>query len=399
MSTAQPPRATLLAGYVAFVLIGWNAVLLPSLIRSLEHDFRQNDAAFGLLYFVSALVYAAGSFGGGFLTERFGRRWVLIGACFFLALGLAGEGLAPSWTILLLAAIPVNWGAGSIDGGVNGLFLDLFREARGGALNFLHLFFSVGALLAPVTVGQLLAAGLDWRPQVLAIGAGALLLGMYLVPQTMPAGRHAGGSTEKGRMGTSERSLWPFFGLAAGICLYVAAEGGVSSWLVKFLSSSPISTATLVLSAYWAGIALGRLLSNWVAEWIDYAAYTVGCVILSSVALVAAILVPSLPLSAALFGLTGLFYGPIYPMIMAIGGAIYPHRLARLSGSLAASAVLGALAYPPIIGLMSASLGIRAGLLGAGALGVPMAIAVGLAAGMRMRQGSAEQRVSALPES
>jgi fucose permease len=159
----------------------------------------------------------------------------------------------------------------------------------------------------------------------------------------------------------------------------------VSSWLVKFLASSPIATATLVLSVYWAGIALGRLLSNWIAEWLDYAAYTVACVILSSVALVAAILTPSLPLSAGLFALTGLFYGPIYPMIMAIGGAIYPHRLARLSGSLAAAAVVGGLAYPPLIGLMSASLGVRAGLLGAGALGLPMAIAIALAAGFRLR--------------
>jgi FHS family glucose/mannose:H+ symporter-like MFS transporter len=292
--------------------------------------------------------------------------------------------LAPSWILLLLATVPVNWGAGTIDGGVNGLFLDLFREGRGGALNFLHLFFSVGAFACPVVVGQLLTAGVNWRPQIVAVGAAAFVLALYLIPREMPAGqREPAADTEE--MSVSERSLWPFFALAAGICLYVAAEGGVSAWLVKFLSSSPIATATLVLSIYWGGIALGRLLSNWVAEWMDYGAYTVGCVILSSVALVAAILTPNLLLSAALFGLTGLFYGPIYPMIMAIGGAIYPHRLARLSGSLAASAVVGVLAYPPIIGLMSASLGVRAGLLGAAALGVPMALSIALAAGFRIR--------------
>jgi fucose permease len=382
---AQPSRSTLLAGYAAFVLIGWNAVLIPSLIRSLEHDFRQSDAAFGLLYFLSALVYAAGSFGGGFLTERFGRQWILISAAGFMAVGLVGEGLAPTWAVLLLATIPVNWGAGSIDGGVNGLFLDLFREGRGGALNFLHLFFSVGAFVSPVVVGQLIATGVSWRPIVLAVGAASLLLALYLIPRDMPAGHTQDIAAEMEGIDAAERSLWPFVGLAAGICLYVAAEGGVSSWLVKFLASSPIATATLVLSVYWAGIALGRLLSNWIAEWLDYAAYTVACVILSSVALVAAILTPSLPLSAGLFALTGLFYGPIYPMIMAIGGAIYPHRLARLSGSLAAAAVVGGLAYPPLIGLMSASLGVRAGLLGAGALGLPMAIAIALAAGFRLR--------------
>ena len=43
------------------------------MIRSMEHDFRQSDAAFGLFYFLYAVCYASGSLVSGLLTERVGR--------------------------------------------------------------------------------------------------------------------------------------------------------------------------------------------------------------------------------------------------------------------------------------------------------------------------------------
>ena len=64
-------------GCLSFLLIGWTGLLVPSLIRSVEHDFGQSDAGVGIFYFLYALAYAGGSLGGGAVTERLGRRWVL----------------------------------------------------------------------------------------------------------------------------------------------------------------------------------------------------------------------------------------------------------------------------------------------------------------------------------
>jgi fucose permease len=359
-------------------LLGWNAVLVPSLIRSLEQAFRQSDAAFGLFYFVSALLYSAGSFSGGFLIERLGRKVILSFAASLLGVGLLGEALSPSWVWLLLAALAVNWGAGAIDGGINGMFLALYTEARGGALSLLHTFFSVGAFIGPFVVGQLVAASVGWRGIVFVTGIAFFLLTGLLLASRLPSGRRPSGVVRSSEetYGRVERSLLPFAGLAIGICCYVAAEIGVSNWLVRALNNVPITTATAVLSVFWAGLALGRLLSRWAAEWFDYTRFTVTCIALASVCILAAVLTPVFPLSVALYGLAGLFNGPIFPMIMAIGGNIYPHRLAALSGSLAASAVVGSLAYPPLVGILASHIGLRAGLLGAGILGIPAAVGV-----------------------
>lgn len=375
-SPLRSQRTLTLTGYFSFVLIGCNAVLVPSLIRSIEHDFHQSDAGLGLFYLLSSLLYAAGSFCGGLLTERLGRRWILITAAVLCGLGLIGTAAAPVWPLFLLAGMAVTSGAGAIDGGVNGLFLDLYQQARGGALNLLHSFFGVGALLAPFAVGRLLAAGVSWRIDVLALGIGALVLAALLGALEMPAGLRAESGGAQANLTRTEQTLLPFVGLAVAICCYVAAEVAVSDWLVKFLGGVPVTTATVVLSIFWGGLALGRVLSNWAAERIDYVVFTVGCLVLASGMLVGALLVPLFPLSVVLFGFAGLFYGPVYPMIMAIGGNLYPHRIAALSGSIGAAAVAGSIVYPPLIGFMATHVGLRTSLLGAGVLGVPAALAI-----------------------
>jgi fucose permease len=371
-------RLLQLTGYYSFLLLGWSSLLLPALIRSVEHAFARTDREFALLYFRSALAYGAAAFSGGFITERIGRRIVLTAALLLAAAGAAGQALSPAWTPFLAAVMVAGWGTGLIDGGVNALFLDVYRDARGGALSFLHLFFGLGALIGPFCLGLAVTAGMSWRIALVITGIGFLVGIPALLRAPMPSGRQ---SRRPERVGTAamdetERSLLPFVGLAFGIGFYVAAEIGVSSWLVRFLSSLSVAGATAVLSGFWTGLALGRLLSGWVAERTDYYAFTLGCIALASLSLAGAVLAPWLPVSALLFALTGMFFGPIFPMIMALGGNIYPHRLAALGGSLTTAAVVGGLIYPPLMGLLESRIGLGGGMIGAALLGIPMAGAV-----------------------
>jgi len=99
--------------------------------------------------------------------------------------------------------------------------------------------------------------------------------------------------------------------------------------------------------------------------------------------LAAAVLAPWVPLALLLCAVTGVFAGPIYPMLIAIGGDLYPRRLAALSGGLTAAATVGAIIYPPLMGIVADQVGIKIGLLGAALLGLPAAAALLLATGTR----------------
>jgi fucose permease len=394
----DPGRATPLAliGYANFLLLGWVGLLVPSLIRQVEHDLDQTDAGIAVFYLLFALLYASGNFVGGLLVERIGRRIVLSGAALLLAAGLIGMAVSPGWALFVVAGLPAGAGAGTLDGGGNGLFLALFVRARNGVLNLLHLFFSLGALIAPLVIGRLVEAGAEWRPIVGLSGIGALVIGGLLASQRMPSGRHRrrGAVATPGVALPARRSMVPFVALAAAIAFYVASEIGVSSWLVRYLADAQLGVATLALSLFWGGLTLGRLVSAAVADRFDAITLGIASSILAAVALIAAVLSPSLPLAIALFAVGGFGLGPIYPLIMVIGGTLYPERLAAVSGGLGASAVAGSVIYPPLMGFVSVGLGLGVGMFGTGLLGFATAGALVAATVFSRRSTAAMSRSS-----
>jgi fucose permease len=376
LSSARPSAAAVL-GCAGLVLVGWAGQLVPSLIRSIEPAFAQTDAGIGVYFFVGAVAYVGGSWGGGFLTERIGRKVVLSTAVLLIAFGLAGLATAPTWALFLLATIPNGLGAGAVDGGANGLVLDLYPTSRGRALNLLHLFFSLGALASPLFIGRLLEAGVGWQAIILATGVAAIPIAVALAITHLPSGRHARSPAEDRANGTPRLTpAWPLVALAVAIACYVASEVGVSNWLVRFLEQATIGLATSALALFWAGLALGRLASAAWSDRFDHARFAATAALISSIALAAAAVVPSLPASIFLFGVVGFAFGPVYPLIMAVAGDRFPGRAAAVSGFLAGVAVLGAIVYPPVMGFLSVAAGLGVAMIGAAILAFVCALAL-----------------------
>ena len=187
-SPRSRPSAAAILGCLTLLTIGWTGLLVPSAIRSIEATFAQNDAGIGLIYLLYSGAYAAGSFGGGPLTERIGRRRVLVAAAILHGLGIASFGLAPTWGLFVASALLAGLGGGGLDGGSNGLYLDLFRTGRGRAMNLLHLFFSVGALSAPLVVGALIEGGVAWQSVFIGSALAPLVLAAWYAVAAMPSG-------------------------------------------------------------------------------------------------------------------------------------------------------------------------------------------------------------------
>ena len=377
--------ARLAAGIVAcltLLAIGWAGLLIPSLLRSTKETFDQTDAGIGLVYLVYALAYALGSFAGGPLTERAGRRLVLGAAVLTTAAGVAGLGLAPSWLAFVLASVAIGLGAGCLDGGANGLVLDVYREGRGRAMNLLHVSFSVGALAAPLIVGRLVEGGVPWQAVTVgtAVVLALLVLAYLLVP--MPSARRLALPADVDQPDAveareSRRLLTgPLLLLGVAIAAYVAAEVGVSNWVVAFLEPAPLTTATLALSLYWAGLTVGRLLSAAIADRFDHLRFTIVCAIAMGVTIAVASLAPTLALAIVAFFAAGVASGPVFPMIVAIGGERFPDRSAAVGGSLTGMAVIGSTIYPPAMGLLSVTVGLTVAMLGSAALAIVCVLAL-----------------------
>lgn len=362
-------------GYASFVLIGWGALLVPSLVPAIERDFAQRDAGVGALYLVSALLFVIGSLASGYLMERLGRGLVLPAAVLALAVGLGLECVAPSWALFVIGAGIGGVGSGSVEVGMNGLFLDRFHENRGRAMNRLHLCYSLGALAAPLTVGVLVELGVAWRVPFAVTCALVAAVGLRLVTRDLGVPHVATAATFSRGHGARRLPL-PLVLLAVAIAFYVASENGVSSWLVRFLDMASVGVATFALSLFWAGLALGRIVASRFADRFAPIAVASACGLAAGAAIIVAVAVPSTPVSIALFAVAGLACGPIYPMIMASAGALFPTRVNAVSGILTAAAVAGSVVYPPVMGFISSGVGLGIGMAGAGMLGFACACAL-----------------------
>ncbi len=356
-------RSTAFAfGCWSFVLIGWSGLLVPSLAREVEGGFRQTDVGLGLFYFVTALAYAGGSVLGGIATERVGRRAILSLAVALLGLGLIAQGMTGDWDVFVIAGVVRSVGSGAIDGGGNGLVLDLFRGNRGGRLNLLHLFFSLGALGAPFLLAARGVVGLSWQAVIVGTGVVALPLAGALVFTDLADGR---ARPDRGHGGQRSSLLaLPLVVLAVAIGCYVASEIGVSNWLVRFLAAAPAATATSALGLFWAGLTAGRFVASRVADRFDHIRLGIAAALTAGTALGFAVLVPSLGASIVLFVVVGFASGPIFPLIVAIGGERFPDRAAAVSGVMVAASVVGAVVYPPLMGVMSVTVGLPVAMLG-----------------------------------
>jgi fucose permease len=180
----------------------------------------------------------------------------------------------------------------------------------------------------------------------------------------------------------------PLVLLALAIACYVASENGVSSWLVRFLGNAPAGVATVALSLFWAGLTGGRIVASRFAGRFAPIAVATVCGLAAGGAIVAAVVVPWVGASIALFGVAGIACGPVYPMIMATAGGLYPARSNAVSGILTAAAVAGSVVYPPFMGFISNGVGLGVGMAGAGLIACACAMALVAARALAHRSGT-----------
>jgi fucose permease len=236
-----------------------------------------------------------------------------------------------------------------------------------------HLFFGVGALSSPFIVGLLVDAGVAWQPIFLVSAVAMLPIAAAYLVTDMPSGHHQPAeNAARVRVGLA----LPLVALGVAIAAYVAAEIGVSSWLVRYLAEAPVRTATLALSLFWIGLTVGRLLSALFSNRFDHLRLAITASVVSGAAVFGAVFAPGLTLAVGLFALAGFAFGPIYPLIMAVAGQRFPGRTAAVAGLLSSAAVVGGLVYPPVMGFLSDSVGLAVAMLGTGLLALACAAAL-----------------------
>lgn len=123
-----------------------------------------------------SFFFAVGLLIFGPLSDRRGRRPVLLSGLAFYVAGSLACALAPSIEVLIVARIVQSLGAGAADAMTNAIVKDAFTEQRRQlAISFIQLMFILGPVVAPL-VGAWVVMALDWRATFWILTASGVFL-------------------------------------------------------------------------------------------------------------------------------------------------------------------------------------------------------------------------------
>jgi len=371
-------RQTIL-GLTGYFLIGAAAVLLPSVMPSIDAEYAAAGfslAAIGLIFPARSLGGIVGNLLAGAGADRLGYARLVWMAALLLAAALALAASVSPWLLFLAAFGAIAAAQGALGAGINALVADANPQARAKALNTLHAIYGVGAALSPLVFGSLLARGLAWRWTLAGV---ALLWFVYALASLLLQHRSSPPAAERPApaLDLSMLRARPVLALFAVAFIYNGVAYSLLGWVALFMQEAAgFSTffSISLISIFYVALTAGRFVCAFASERAGYGrtllALAVGItvtyplVVLSSTGLWVAV---------GVF-LTGLSLSGLFPTAMAYGSRLYPQQTGAISGALNVSMTLGAMLPPFWTGIVAERWSFQA------ALGVNYVMVVGLLA-------------------
>lgn len=350
--------------YLAFISLGLPDGVLGVAWPAMRSSLGQPLAAAGLVTLILALCSAVSGFASAAVLKRFGVGRVVMASAGLTGLALLGFSFSNAFAWILLLAVPLGLGAGSVDAGLNHFVAEHYSSRH---MNWLHGCWGIGATLGPFIMGQALAASGGWQAGYRAISlmqlALALLFLLTLGLWHRQGSRPAPPSNEAAPTAGHSGSGWTAWLAPALYLVYATVEVGTGLWAASILVGHrgiDAGVAAMWVAGFFGAIMVGRFAVGLVApRWGNRALVRFGLL----TALIGATLFSfdGLPHAVSLTGLVllGLGCAPVYPSLMHETTRRFDPDTARtVIGRQVAFAYVGTAVGPGALGLLGSAWGL-----------------------------------------
>ena len=357
-------RKILLLGiiYLGYISLGLPDKILDAAWIPMSEAFDVPLRYGGFIATVLALCSSVSASASGLILRRIGTGRLLAVCGAITGLSLLGCGFSPVFAVLLACAVPLGFGQGAIDTGMN-FYVSKHYSSRD--MSWLHCCWGVGATLGPLIASVFLQSTGSWRSAYFAIGTTQVLLAVFFCStiglwdrarrDEEAEDREAAATSSMDKLEGKCRFTLDFWLCVLIFFLYCGIEAGAGLWGCAFLTRArgmDLNAAQYVVTAYWGMLTVGRFLLGFTADKLGNRLLSTvsGAGVLLASAL---LLIPAggfLP-SAALL-LIGFALAPIYPCLMheATRRGFNDATAAALTGLQGAASMVGIMVVPPVIG-------------------------------------------------
>ncbi len=372
-----------------FFMWGFITVSIDPLIAALKAIFKLTYAEVMLSQFAFFMAYFVVSLPAAALIARLGNSKSIIFALGVMVAGclvIPAATFADTFGLVLVGLFIIASGITILQVVANPLAAALGPPERSHfRLTFSQAFNSLGTWLAPILVSGLLLAGgifavkdgvavtAEQRAEslrnidiaFLLMAAAIVLLAIFIfafrkhldVAKTVDEG-------ERPSVMTALKSRWALFG-AAAIFLYVGAEVSIGSAMTNFLAEPdmlnvPLETAGKLVSFYWGGAMVGRLIGSLLLFLVKgRASYLLAMFALGAATLCLAVTQLHGETASYLALSIGLFNSIMFPVIFTLTLERSSAAPAATSGLLCLAIVGGAI-LPYVYGMIADAAGLHA---------------------------------------
>jgi fucose permease len=358
---------------VVFTTLG---AILPSLIDRFEVDM----ARAGTLFTLQNLGILVGSIFFGPIVDRYGYRVILIISTLFILAGIEGIAFANTFGLLQVTVFVVGVSGGVVNGGTNALVADISEDGRGAGLSLFGVFFGIGAFGVPFVLSFLLGS-FDYSQIVAGMGLLVAAPIVFFALTRFPESKQPHGFPLRDALGlVSDRTLLLLGGVLFLQSGLEATSGGWSAEYAGAVLGVSGSRAVLLLSLFWAGMVLARLvLGVWLKKGDPARALfvSIGLALIGSTILIQS--AHEVLAGAAIF-LMGAGLAAGFPVVLGLVGDLHP----RLSGTafslVLVMALMGGSLAPYAAGVIGEASGLRTAFLiiPAGLIGITVLLVLAL---------------------
>jgi fucose permease len=331
----------------------------------IKKDFNLGDDLAQLIPFMALVWFFLLSVPAGILQDKYGKRNMLN-----IGMGLIGAGMVVpflhyAFPVMLFAMILIGIGNTFVQVSANPLLMDVLPKERFSSFMSLSQFIkAISSLLGPIIATFVAIHFGNWK----------LVFAVYAVTSIIAVAWLYFTKIEESKGNEKAATFKSCFSLlknkyvllmALGIFFLVGADVGMNTNIANYLQSSyglTLEKASLGISIYFAALMISRFLGAVLLNWIDPKKFLVGTAVLALLSVLAMIFAPSVLIARIAIFMVGLASGNLFPLIFAITLEKMPDRANEISG-LMIMAISGGAVIPPLMGVMSANIGMIASLM------------------------------------
>ena len=342
--------------YAMFIVCGAvSGMLGPSLVY-LADLAQATVSQISVLFMARGIGNILGALLASRMYDRFAGHHYLILMLVCVIAGLWMIPFATSLTVLIAIFFLLGASEVSLNTGGNLMMLWLHREKVGAYVTFLHLCYSMGAMIAPMifVFSMWLSGDFGWGFWLIALYS--CLFPILLARQVSPAFPVSSGQDSV----APEKQTLRFYAYLWVVFLYVSFEISIAGWISTYgvLSGWDQEHAALLSTWFFLALSLGRLCFIPLQRWLTERQCVTGLLVISVLSSVAMIWLTNIHLGWVAFGL-GFGCSALFPLMFSFANSILV-LTGRRTGLVFVCCGLGALVAPSLSGPIIDHLGVTA---------------------------------------